>query len=45
VLERGTLVGPDVRGVPMPRSRSVDVHEPFELAFGEFLLLRGVVHP
>jgi CMP-N-acetylneuraminic acid synthetase len=45
VLERGTLVGPDVRGVPMPRSRSVDVNEPFDLAFAEFLLQRGVVNP
>jgi CMP-N,N'-diacetyllegionaminic acid synthase len=40
VLETGTLVAADVRAVPMPRSRSIDVNTPLDLAFAEFLLTR-----
>lgn len=41
VLRGGTLVSPDAHGLPMPRSRSVDINEPLDLAFAEFLLQRG----
>jgi len=40
VLETGTLVAADVSAVPMPRSRSIDINTPLDLAFAEFLLAR-----
>lgn len=45
VLSGGTLVGPDAHGLAMPRSRSVDINEPLDLAFAEFLLQRGPLDP
>jgi CMP-N,N'-diacetyllegionaminic acid synthase len=41
VLETGTLVAADVRAVAMPRSRSIDINTPLDLAFAEFLLTRN----
>lgn len=41
VLEAGTLVSPEAHAVPMPRSRSVDVNDPLDLAFARFLHERG----
>lgn len=41
VLDTGTLVAGDVRAVPMPRSRSIDINTPLDLAFAEFLLTRN----
>lgn len=41
VIERGALVGDDVRGYEMPPERSHDVDTATDLAFAEFLLARG----
>lgn len=41
VLETGTLVAADVRAVRMPRSRSIDINTPLDLAFAEYLLTRA----
>lgn len=41
VLERGELVGGDVRGYQMPPERSYDIDTPRDLAFAEFVLTRG----
>jgi CMP-N,N'-diacetyllegionaminic acid synthase len=41
VLADGTLVSADAHGLVMPRARSVDINDPLDLAFAEFLLARG----
>ena len=41
VLEEGRLLGSDVRALPMPRERSLDINAPLDLAFAEFLLERS----
>jgi CMP-N,N'-diacetyllegionaminic acid synthase len=40
VLGTGRLLGSDVRALPMPRERSLDINTPLDLAFAEFLLDR-----
>ena len=40
VLAQGRLLGSDVRALPMPRERSLDINAPLDLAFAEFLLQR-----
>jgi CMP-N-acetylneuraminic acid synthetase len=45
VLERGELVGGDVRGYEMPPERSYDIDTPRDLAFAEFLLAGEGVRP
>jgi CMP-N,N'-diacetyllegionaminic acid synthase len=40
VLERGVLVGEDVRGFEMPAERSFDIDTERDLAFAEFMLSR-----
>lgn len=40
VLAGGRLLGSDVRALPMPRERSLDINAPLDLAFAEFLLRR-----
>ena len=40
VLEAGRILGDDCRAHVMPRERSVDINEPLDLAFAEFLLAR-----
>ena len=40
VLLSGSLYGQDVRAVVMPRERSVDIDEPLDLEYAEFLLAR-----
>lgn len=42
-LASGELLGSDSRGVVMPRERSVDINEPIDLAWAEFLLTSGRV--
>ena len=42
VLLGGSLYGDDVRAVTVPRERSINIDEPIDLAFAEFLLTR---HP
>lgn len=37
VVDRGLLISPDCRAQVMPPERSVDVNEPIDLAFAEFL--------
>jgi CMP-N-acetylneuraminic acid synthetase len=37
VVDRGLLISADCRAHAMPRERSVDVNEPIDLAFAEFL--------
>jgi CMP-N,N'-diacetyllegionaminic acid synthase len=44
VIEAGAIIGPDCRGLLMPRERSLDINEPLDLAFAEFLLARGPLH-
>jgi CMP-N,N'-diacetyllegionaminic acid synthase len=39
-IERGQVVGDDCRGYVMPRERSLDINEEFDLQFAEFLLTR-----
>lgn len=41
IIERGDLLGEDVRGYEMPRERSYDIDTPRDLAFARFL----VEHP
>lgn len=41
VVERGEIIGPDCRGMRMPRERSCDINEEIDFAFAEFLLARG----
>ena len=41
VLGEGRLLGFDVRALPMPRERSLDINAPLDLAFAEFLLERS----
>lgn len=41
VVDAGTLLGEDCRGRPMPRHRSVDINDEFDLALAEFLQERG----
>jgi len=36
----GQIIGPDCRGYVMPRERSVDINEPIDLEFANFLLER-----
>ncbi|HMB89591.1 MAG TPA: acylneuraminate cytidylyltransferase family protein [Rhodothermales bacterium] len=38
IKEAGTLIGPDVRPYQMPRSRSVNIDDPLDLLFAEFLM-------
>jgi CMP-N-acetylneuraminic acid synthetase len=40
VVREGRLLGSDVRALPMPRERSLDINAPLDLAFAEFLLER-----
>lgn len=40
-IDAGAIVGADCRGLVMPRERSLDINEPIDLAFAEFLLARG----
>ena len=40
VLESGRIIGDDCRGYVMPRERSVDVNDEFDLHFAEFLFER-----
>jgi N-acylneuraminate cytidylyltransferase len=40
VLAAGRLLGSDVRALPVPRERSLDINTPLDLAFAEFLLER-----
>lgn len=40
LLERRGFEGPDTRAYPMPKDRSVDVDEPFDLEVAELLLRR-----
>jgi CMP-N-acetylneuraminic acid synthetase len=40
VIREGRLLGSDVRALPMPRERSLDINAPLDLAFAEFLLER-----
>jgi CMP-N-acetylneuraminic acid synthetase len=40
VLAEGRLLGFDVRALPMPRERSLDINAPLDLAFAQFLLQR-----
>ena len=39
-IERGQVIGDDCRGYVMPRERSLDINEEFDLQFAEFLLSR-----
>lgn len=41
VLEAGRILGDDCRAHVMPRDRSVDINDPLDLAFAEFLLARA----
>lgn len=41
VIERGEIIGADVRGYEMPPERSFDIDTPTDLAFAEFLLQRS----
>ena len=45
VLERGDILGPDCRAHVMPRERSIDINDPLDLAFAEFLLSRMNAEP
>lgn len=40
VVDGGEVIGPDCRGLVMPRERSLDINGPLDLAFAEFLLAR-----
>jgi CMP-N,N'-diacetyllegionaminic acid synthase len=40
VIEAGAIIGADCRGLLMPRERSLDINDPIDLAFAEFLLAR-----
>ena len=40
VIESGRIIGDDCRGYMMPRERSLDINEPFDLELAEFLLSR-----
>jgi len=39
-IERGQVIGDDCRAYVMPRERSLDINEEFDLLFAEFLLSR-----
>jgi CMP-N,N'-diacetyllegionaminic acid synthase len=39
-IKKGTIIGNDCRGYVMPRERSVDINDEFDLSFAEFLLQR-----
>ena len=41
-IEQGETIGPDCRGYIMPRERSIDINDPLDLEFAEFLLARRV---
>lgn len=41
LLEHRSFVGPQTRGVVMPKARSVDIDEPLDLAIAEALLARA----
>jgi CMP-N,N'-diacetyllegionaminic acid synthase len=43
VLDGGTLLGSDTRGLPVPQERSLDINAPLDLAFAQFLVERGRV--
>ncbi len=40
IIEAGQIIGADCRGYVMPRERSLDINEPLDLEFAEFLLGR-----
>ncbi|HZZ72315.1 MAG TPA: acylneuraminate cytidylyltransferase family protein [Pirellulales bacterium] len=40
VLDSGSILGSDSRGYVMPRERSVDINDPFDLELAEFLFAR-----
>jgi len=40
VIERDAILGDDCRAHVMPRERSIDINDPLDLAFAEFLLTR-----
>ncbi len=41
IIAGGAIIGPDCRAVVMPRERSIDINDPLDLEFAEFLLARG----
>ncbi|HUS66688.1 MAG TPA: acylneuraminate cytidylyltransferase family protein [Kofleriaceae bacterium] len=41
VIEAGRILDDDCRAVVMPRERSIDINDPLDLAFAEFLLARA----
>lgn len=45
VLDRGLILGDDCRGYLMPRERSLDINEPIDLEFAEFLVARHGLSP
>ena len=42
VVEQGLIIGSDCRGYVMPRERSVDINDPIDFLFAEFLATREV---
>lgn len=44
VINEGKIIGDDCRGYIMPRERSVDINDEFDLAFAEFLFQRNKIH-
>ena len=41
VIDAGSVLGEDSRGLVMPRERSVDINDALDLSFAEFLVSRG----
>ncbi len=41
VIKEGRIIGNDCRGYVMPRDRSIDINDEFDLEFAEFLYLRN----